>query len=346
MTNPISIPQAASAAQSVGFTGEALITLCALAIPESGFQKMGVWYYDADAHNPVMPDDSRGWLQINVQPKANPQYASWNLYDPAICAKAAWEISAHGTNWIPWANYANGVYLQYVPMIRAALGGSPMPVTKPAWTFVGTGGVNIWVGRRLQPIAIVAHIMEGTLAGCDSWFSNPAAQASANFGVGKNGTIHCYVDPDGKDAPYANGNLAGPDAAVQALVTQMHGTNPNYWSLSIEHEGHSGEALTTAQLDASGHLAAWLCQHFGIPADENHLLGHYEFDSVTRAGCPGWDRNGWLAWEGAISHYLGGVPAPVPTPPGPGPQPDIASARSRIQSAMVDLQAAVQDLNS
>ncbi len=214
-----------------------------------------------------------------------------------------------------------------------------MTVLKPAWTYIGTGGVNIWAGRRQQPIAIVCHIMAGTLAACDSWFSNPAAQASANFGVGKDGTIHCYVDPQGRDAPYANGVLAKPDAAVQALLAQTGGTNPNYWSVSLEHEGQSGDTVPTAQLDASAHLAAWLIETFGIANDEAHLLGHYEFDAVNRSGCPGWSTVQWQEWEAAVNDYLGATPVPTPAP-----GPDVRDAITRIHRAEDELAAALENL--
>ncbi len=189
-----------------------------------------------------------------------------------------------------------------------------MSVTKPALTVVGTNGQNLWVGQGLpQKIALVAHVMQGTLSGCDSWFANPAAQASSNYGVGKDGSIHQYVDPQGKDAPFANGIAREPAATFRALQAMLPGVNPNWWSVSIEHEGMSGEPLTSAQLAASGHLTAWLCETFSIPADEAHLLGHNEIDAVTRSGCPGWDRAGWLAWEAAINGYLAPV-VPVPPP--------------------------------
>jgi N-acetyl-anhydromuramyl-L-alanine amidase AmpD len=184
-------------------------------------------------------------------------------------------------------------------------------VAKPELTVIGTAGQNIFQGIHNAKQAIVCHIMEGTLAGCDGWFSNPGAQASANYGVGKDGSIHQYVDPQGTDAPFANGLLANQDAAVQALMAaNPAGTNPNWITVSIEHEGHSGDALTPAQLAASAQLSAWLCETFAITADEDHLLGHYEFDAVTRARCPGWDRAAWLRYEGAVTALLA---RPVPT---------------------------------
>ena len=57
-------------------------------------------------------------------------------------------------------------------------------------------------------IAIVDHIMAGTLVGTDSWFQNPSSQVSAHFGVGKNGQIHQYVDIN--NVAWANGVVNKP----------------------------------------------------------------------------------------------------------------------------------------
>ena len=46
----------------------------------------------------------------------------------------------------------------------------------------------------IAPRILIVHIMQGTLAGTDSWFRNPDAQVSAHFGVGKTGTIYQWVD--------------------------------------------------------------------------------------------------------------------------------------------------------
>jgi hypothetical protein len=132
-----------------------------------------------------------------------------------------------------------------------------MTVAKPPITWVGTGGNNIWQGQGLPKAAIVLHIAQGTLAGCDAWFSNPQAQASANYCVGLDGTIHCYVDPFGADAPFANGIVNQPDATFQALAAS-HPQNPNWWSVSVEHAGMSGDPMPAAQMQASAQLVAWL----------------------------------------------------------------------------------------
>lgn len=214
-----------------------------------------------------------------------------------------------------------------------------MSVTKPPITVIGTSGHNIWAGRGLaHKLAVVCHIMEGSLSGCDSWFSNPAAQASSNYGVGKDGAIHQYVDPEGPDAPFANGIVQNPAATFQKLAALTGGVNPNYWTVSIEHEGHTGDVLTDAQLATSAQLTAWLCSRFGIPADEDHLLGHFEIDSVSRAHCPGWDRAGWLRYEAAVSAAL------QPADPCGDLLAQLQEAQAQLATANAALTAAEGDL--
>lgn len=90
-----------------------------------------------------------------------------------------------------------------------------------------------------SPRLLVVHIMQGTLAGTDGWFRNPAASASAHFGVGKDGTVYQWVDT--RDRAW-------------------HAVNANDHSIGVEHEGYSGEQLTTAQLDATAGIYAWAHQ--------------------------------------------------------------------------------------
>ena len=140
--------------------------------------------------------------------------------------------------------------------------------------------------KKQKTIAIVNHIMQGTLAGTDSWFTNPASGVSSHFGVGKNGEIHQYV---GLDHPaWANGAVNKPNWPLYA------GGNPNHYTVSIEHEGYSGDVMPEAQYQATLALHRWLVETLEIPVTRDNIIGHYRIDSVTRARCPGtgfpWDR--------------------------------------------------------
>jgi len=190
--------------------------------------------------------------------------------------------------------------------------------------------------------------MAGSIGAADSWFNNPAAQASANFGIAKTGEIHCYVDPDGPDSPWANGILNHQDAAVATLHSEEGGANPNLWTISIEHEGQSGDALEGAQLAASAQLTAWLCDHFAIPANRAHILGHYEFDDITRPNCPGWSIATWELYMTTVSDTI----LPPPTDPCADLRKYAADAKVRLVAAQAllaqlstDVESAIESLN-
>ena len=91
------------------------------------------------------------------------------------------------------------------------------------------------------------------------------------------------------NAAWANGGVKNP--TWQPLIPNV---NPNQYTLSIEHEGWPNEPLTDAQYAATLELHAMLCDRWQIPRDRDHIIGHYEIDSVDRPNCPGplfpWDK--------------------------------------------------------
>lgn len=139
-----------------------------------------------------------------------------------------------------------------------------------------------------QPIAVVLHIAEGSLAGCDAWFNSPNNQGSStHYAIGKRGEIHQYVAEE--DAAWGNGQVRKPTWPLL-----IEGVNPNLYTVSIEHEGFTGEPWTEAMFHADVWLVRRITQQWNIPVDRDHIIGHYHIDSVTRARCPGtglpWDR--------------------------------------------------------
>ena len=143
-------------------------------------------------------------------------------------------------------------------------------------------------GKKYEPIAIVFHIMQGTLAGTAAHFNNPNVQASTHFGIGKNGEIHQYVAM--KDGAWGNGVVNKP---TWPLLSQFPGVNPNLFTISIELEGMHDlgngkfHQFTDAQYDSSIKLVAVLHRMYNIPIDRLHIIGHCEIDSVNRPYCPG-----------------------------------------------------------
>ena len=91
---------------------------------------------------------------------------------------------------------------------------------------------------------LVLHIMQGTLAGTDTWFHNSASQVSAHLGVGADGTVYQWVDTADMAWAQAAGNPVG---------------------ISIEHEGSVPAALTPQQITADSAILAWVHQTHGIP---------------------------------------------------------------------------------
>ena len=115
-------PQLVQTLTSAGFTGQSLVTAYGIAKAESGGR--------ATAFNPTGMDESYGIFQINMEnndprnpnmgTKRNADYLKkygkigytgpQSLYDPAINAKIAYDMSKGGTNFQPWTTYTSGKY--------------------------------------------------------------------------------------------------------------------------------------------------------------------------------------------------------------------------------------------
>lgn len=229
-----------------------------------------------------------------------------------------------------------------------------MAVAKPNITWAGAHPANFRQGRNgFAPEAVCLHIAEGTVAGCISWFNTPPGDgpgkrgrdrngnligpSSATFVIGKDGSIVQFVQL--ADCAYANGQVAGHYTA--ALVNENEGANANDWTYSLEHEGFSGEQPTPAQFDASTRLTAWLFQDSlfkggatGVAVDRKHILGHFEFDNQSRAGCPGWG-------EATLQRYVARVKELLMSTPTPPPAPDFRALY--VQELRGELVAGIDD---
>jgi len=102
-----------------GFTPEQAVTWTAIAMAESGG--------NTDAHNPH-GESSWGLWQVNVAPGVRENH--WgDLTNPVINARAAYEISGHGTNMRPWTVThesnagTNKDYRNFMDEAQAAAGG-------------------------------------------------------------------------------------------------------------------------------------------------------------------------------------------------------------------------------
>ena len=234
-----------------------------------------------------------------------------------------------------------GTTAMTLPAILTQVG--PYPVT-----YIPANAANIWQSDDgLPKEGVVCHIAEGTLAGCDSWFTNPAAQASANFCIGKGGEIHQYVPLFGK-APYANGvaksetaKVAAMAPLVKALSEKYNWVSQNKWTWSVEHEGHSGDALTPAQFDASTQLVAMLLG--SLPSERRRTFGHYQFDNITRAHCPGWDNATWRNFDSKWEELIQ-TPSPPPPPADDPLKAELDGVWDKVYEAQKNLTTATDHL--
>lgn len=110
----LSASQLYQLALSAGFSSSDAVTAAAVAMGESGGCP-GAY----NGGNPPGAESSYGLWQINI--KANPSFASSNLYDPATNAAAAFTLFSAG-GWGLWGAYTNGSYLAYLPAAAAAAG--------------------------------------------------------------------------------------------------------------------------------------------------------------------------------------------------------------------------------
>lgn len=146
---------------------------------------------------------------------------------------------------------------------------------------------NFTAGRKSRKIlAIVNHITAGLMPGTLSWLRNPAAKASAHYLVSKNGEVFQLVKDE--DTAWHAGIVKQPDWPL------YDGSNPNFYTLGIEHEALAGEGLTEKQYQASLWLHRQLLKKWGIKLDREHIIGHYRIDGIDRKNDPGaafpWDK--------------------------------------------------------
>lgn len=101
----LSVSQIGAVAQTAGFEGEGLVMAIAVAIAESGGDPAAT---DHDSNGTV----DRGLWQIN---SVHVKYSGSCDYDPACCARAAYEISGRGNNWSAWVTFQRGEEIAYLP---------------------------------------------------------------------------------------------------------------------------------------------------------------------------------------------------------------------------------------
>lgn len=142
--------------------------------------------------------------------------------------------------------------------------------------------INYQAGRKgPYPVdTICIHVTQGSALSVRNWFRNPAAQVSSHYMVTMAGEIVQFVHEE--DTAWANGRVVKPTAQ---LVLERPDANPNWWTISIEHEGDGTHELTDLQRASSLWLIRDIAKRHGIPLDRRHILGHHEIYQPKT--CPG-----------------------------------------------------------
>jgi N-acetyl-anhydromuramyl-L-alanine amidase AmpD len=182
--------------------------------------------------------------------------------------------------------------------------------TKPDISrIIWKGSPNHWVGRDNETVvAIVDHIMQGTMESTNGWFKNRRSEVSSHFGVAKDGRIWQWVRTP--DAAWGNGIPESPDMSLDWLADGLKKmVNPNNLTVSIEHEGNSGDTFTEEQFQSTLWLHKYLITTYNIQPDRKHIIGHYQISARSRANCPGKG----FPWQ-RLMNELSGMPSPVPIP--------------------------------
>jgi N-acetyl-anhydromuramyl-L-alanine amidase AmpD len=156
----------------------------------------------------------------------------------------------------------------------------PEPTPPPRQVvWVGTNGNNYSRGRSgMTVIAVVVHTMAGSLSSCDSWFSNPSAQVSSQFGIGLLGQIHQYVSLG--DTAWANGILEPGNTWPGA----PYSVNAQTVSIETEDRGSGTMPVTEAEYQATLHAARMALEAYPSIV---WLLGHHCISPNTRPNCCG-----------------------------------------------------------
>ena len=183
--------------------------------------------------------------------------------------------------------------------------------------FRGNGHTNNSSRGGIKPTVIVDHVVAGSGKSCDNWFrSSGNAVSSAHFLVWEDGRVTQYVDI--RNMAWANGlTVAKIPKAKASVVRARPNTNPNKYTISIEHAGYTGK-LTEAQKEASIELHRWIRDEVlrifqvEIPFNRTHIIGHFEIDTKGKPNCPGPD----FPWNGIVNTLNGKNASTKPAPSG------------------------------
>lgn len=167
-------------------------------------------------------------------------------------------------------------------------------VKLPSPNFFAPGdmpGNKIW--------AVVPHGTAGPLQAALDWLRNPQYTHPGNavsscYVISKAGVIYELVDWQAGKRAYANGPIHPDyDRTVHWLeYCAKAKENPNWHTVSIEHEATSQEMATRArmpdaQFNASIDLTAFIMRKAGLKASHETYVEHHQIAAAWKPTCPG-----------------------------------------------------------
>ena len=162
---------------------------------------------------------------------------------------------------------------------------------------VGSYGYVAIEPGTMKPIAVLNHVMQGYQQTMITWAAEKTGRVSAHFTIGRDGRIVQHVGIF--DPAWHAGRVEAP------TWPHYQGTNPNFYTVGVEHEGFSAVPMytyddiydeynpwPTAMTDASIRVHQWIVEQTGIVPSVETIIGHNETATRSRADDPGemWPR--------------------------------------------------------
>lgn len=151
---------------------------------------------------------------------------------------------------------------------------------------------KIWTNRTNKTFTkpqkwdiIVNHITEGLMPGTLSWLENQEAKVSCHYLVTRKGEIYQLAD-------LKHGTWHAVRQEPSNLIVKGRTAPPNLYTVGIEHEGIHKDTqgrLTAVQYAATLELHKHIIEQYEATfkepfvIDRNHIIGHYEVDTVNRS---------------------------------------------------------------
>jgi N-acetyl-anhydromuramyl-L-alanine amidase AmpD len=173
-------------------------------------------------------------------------------------------------------------------------------IAKPR--YVKMPSPNFFEPGEMKVNQVAAVVLHGTasygIASAIDWLRNPrhdkpGAAVSASYAISKGGVIYELVPFESGLRAWANGIVENYDTSLAWLVNAVKNKiNPNWITVSIEHEATSDEmqrraSMTDAQFNSSIDLTAYILAASGLRAGHETIIGHNQISGTKKYNCPG-----------------------------------------------------------